>query len=1125
MKQAGWRDPRLNGGRETGDMDISAFTSGVFRLGSRVARLGPGVLIPAGLVLGILAVTLGLWLARIPLAEWAVRDWCTRQAMTCEVSLARLDPARVNIASLTITREGGQPVQLTDAVADITWPGLLRPEVTGVSLGGGKVRARYGEAGFDLYGLETLVPEQRDTAPVAMPSLNIPSLQIEIETSAGVVAAQLTAIGTFPEDFRVELNAQPVDLSRQGDRLALTEGFFKAHIVNGVPVAEGAMRLSRAEIDGLVAENVVVNLASTMQTAPTGPPTHQFTLAGSTGPVALGARRAALLRFESRGVMAPSQPERAEAWLSGLSAMSVSAELLELDSPEMVADRVLLDTRLEGSTGALNGPVLLSLEGVVTAQASLRRANITGNTAIGFSDTALRTVSFDGGVVGEGLSLNALLRMALTSPLRAGDPLQAHASAAREALSGALSDFTTGVDLQAQWTAESGLTLESRRASQLVAANGLRFSVTPASERPWLTLDAKALSLDGDLNASGAGLPDIAMGAARMSLPLTPDGALDLAASPFVVGDWAAGGLTVALDADAMSLSGATGQLRGEGLGEIRLDGSAFGLSLREAVVFGGVRAVEGAEGWRIVMQGTDCVAIRAKGALAGNLAIGPFSLSACPDEGRVLRREGDSLLGGASLSDVAFTARTPDLTAGLNLAAARADWTLKDGLVVRLSAAGLEAPIRIGAGDLLLRAKSPALGFDFTGRTPRLDASLQSARLSGSLVPAQVEAARLDFSGRVTRSGLDGAGRYSDVSVSDLVPNPNDALYQPLRLNGDYTLKAGLLAAKAGLTLAKSERAIASAALDLELATLDGTLILEGQRLEFRKKGLQPSELSDRVRGLFTDATGAVTPRADLAFRGGVLSGTGEVLIEGLSFQTFRLGSVTGVSGKVVFDDIVKVRTPPGQTLTLAEVNPGIPLRAGRLRFQLFGPTAARLEEAVWPFAGGQLVILPTDWNVQGSSDTVLAEMRQISLSDLVTLLKIPDLRIEGTASGTFPIVIRGGEVRISGATLKADETGGRLQYTGATAQTASEASADAGLTFQALRDFNFTVLEIGIDGNVAGNLTVTVLLLGRNPAVLDGRPFNITISVDSPLMRLLESGVRVFDPVGLAGQPQDTP
>jgi hypothetical protein len=29
----------------------------------------------------------------------------------------------------------------------------------------------------------------------------------------------------------------------------------------------------------------------------------------------------------------------------------------------------------------------------------------------------------------------------------------------------------------------------------------------------------------------------------------------------------------------------------------------------------------------------------------------------------------------------------------------------------------------------------------------------------------------------------------------------------------------------------------------------------------------------------------------------------------------------------------------------------------------------------------------------------------------------------------------------------------------------------------------------------------------------VLNGRPFDISVSVDSPLMRLLESGVRVFD------------
>jgi hypothetical protein len=1076
----------------------------------RLARLGPGVLIPSGIVLLVLITLAIAWALRRPIAEQAVRDWCKRQDLTCEISLARLDPGRVEITTLGIAGSDVEPIRLNGAVLDIGWPGLFRPEVRTVTLQDGVVRGRYGTQGFDLHGLEKLIPERRDTARVAMPAVDIPNLRVEIETSAGPVVVQAKIAGRFPDDFQIDAEALPVSLARDGDRLDFTGGFLRARMDAGVPVAEGALRLSRAQIDGLVAENVILDLGTTSSTTGEGPQSHRLTVEGSTGPVALGARQADLLRFEAQAVAAPAEPQSPDSWLSGLSDIALSAEFIALDSAELMAERVLLDARLSGDSGSLAGPVLLALEGVVAPQGALRRANLTGNVGLSLQGTALDRVAFEGGIVGEALSLGALLRMAVTPPLKAGDPLRAHGEGLRSAVSNALADFTTGLDIEAAWTRADGLTLRSRRASQLTAKSGLRLSVTPTSEHPWLLLTPASLSINGDLNLSGGGLPEIALGNAQIALPGTADGPIAIAAAPMVIAPWTAGGLTLSLDADALSLRGEPGRLSGEGLGEIRLDGSAFGLRLSDAVVFGGIRAVQGDEGWRIVMQGTDCVALRARAAVAGNLAIGPFSLSACPDEGRVLRREGDSLVGGASLSDVVFSARTPDLSAGLNLANARADWTLKEGLSVRLTADRLDAPVTLKSGDVRLRAQQPVLGFDFTPRQPRINAAMRATVLSGSLIPANVEADALSFEGRVARAGLDGTGRFTRVGVSDL---PKDALYEPLRLDGDFALRAGALSADADIVLAKSGRAIATGALKLDLATLDGTLSLAGQRLEFQRKGLQPSDLSDRVRGLFTDATGAVTPRADLVLRAGALSGTAEVLIEGLSFQTFRLGSITGISGRVTFDDIVRVRTAPGQTLTLAEVNPGIPLRAGRIRFQLLSPTQARLEDARWPFAGGELVILPTDWTVQGASDTVNAEMRAISLSELVALLKIPDLKVEGTASGRFPIVIRGAEVRISGARLKADETGGNLQYTGATADTAGQAGPEARLTFEALRDFDFSLLEIGVDGNVAGNLTVTVRLLGRNPAVLNGRPFDISVSVDSPLMRLLESGVRVFD------------
>jgi hypothetical protein len=78
-------------------------------------------------------------------------------------------------------------------------------------------------------------------------------------------------------------------------------------------------------------------------------------------------------------------------------------------------------------------------------------------------------------------------------------------------------------------------------------------------------------------------------------------------------------------------------------------------------------------------------------------------------------------------------------------------------------------------------------------------------------------------------------------------------------------------------------------------------------------------------------------------------------------------------------------------------------------------------------------------------------------------------------------------------------------VRYTGSTGEAAGAADANAELIFDALRDFRFTVLKAGLDGDLADRMVLSLSLQGRNPAVLDGQAFNFNISIDSALMDLL--------------------
>ena len=61
--------------------------------------------------------------------------------------------------------------------------------------------------------------------------------------------------------------------------------------------------------------------------------------------------------------------------------------------------------------------------------------------------------------------------------------------------------------------------------------------------------------------------------------------------------------------------------------------------------------------------------------------------------------------------------------------------------------------------------------------------------------------------------------------------------------------------------------------------------------------------------------------------------------------------------------------------------------------------------------------------------------------------------------------------------------------------------------LTVNALEDFRYDSLSIGIDQPEDGALTLAIGLEGANPAVLDGYPFRFNINLSGELAPILEA------------------
>ena len=96
------------------------------------------------------------------------------------------------------------------------------------------------------------------------------------------------------------------------------------------------------------------------------------------------------------------------------------------------------------------------------------------------------------------------------------------------------------------------------------------------------------------------------------------------------------------------------------------------------------------------------------------------------------------------------------------------------------------------------------------------------------------------------------------------------------------------------------------------------------------------------------------------------------------------------------------------------------------------------------------------------------------------------------------------------------ADDSGGRVAYLGDAADSAAQSDANVRLAFEALKDFDFTVLEVGLDGDVTDRVKITLKLAGKsrnditygsNAHIVKGQPFEFKIAVDSALAELFRS------------------
>lgn len=728
-----------------------------------------------------------------------------------------------------------------------------------------------------------------------------------------------------------------------------------------------------------------------------------------------------------------------------------------------------------GDARATAGELDLAAERVVTPGVTAGRAKLAGDYLLG------REIRFDGRVGAERASARGVR---VDTAALGGTPLGPIAARVAEAVERAARGFAFDARVAVDAADQLALRVTEARAR---SASGARVRIAGGDGVSW---SSAGLRIDGEAQVGGGGLPSM-----RVSLDQTePGGPIRGLAQ---VAAYRVGGASLALTPVSFSAtpSGATRVATTATLSGPLGDGRVDGLSMPLTILW------DGAE--RFTLNPGCAPASFRRLAVAG-LTLAPAQLSLCPVGPALARVEGGRVSGGARLTEPRLTGRLGSTP-------------------VTLAASGGEA--RLGDRGFSFRDVAARLGSP--GRVTRLDLGRLEGRLAGGVVAGRFG----ETGGQIANvplmlSEAAGAWRLAGGTLTleggTTVSDAAGRRFEPLR-SEDVTLRlASNQIAVTGSLLEPATRArVADVRIAHDLSRDTGQALLDVPGVTFDER-LQPEALTRVLFGVIADVRGAVRGQGRIAWSPEGVTSTG-------AFRTDRIdlaaafGPVQGLKGEIRFDDLLALRSAPGQVVTVASINPGVPVTDGVIRYQTLPDSQVQVESGRWPFAGGSLTLRPTLLDFSEAAEKRLTfEVTGMDAGQFLQQFEFENLNATGVFDGVLPMVfdVRGG--RIEGGRLTVRPGGGTLSYVGTLTQEQLGFWGD--LAFQALKSIRYRSLGIVMDGPLAGEMVTQVRFAGVSQGEgaksnflirrLQRLPFVFNIRITAPFRGLIDSAQGFYDP-----------
>jgi hypothetical protein len=779
-----------------------------------------------------------------------------------------------------------------------------------------------------------------------------------------------------------------------------------------------------------------------------------------------------------------------------MSAAALAAGVNQLD-------RFNADLTFGGQPTRLLGTIRLSAAGARMAQLTAERTRLAGSYLLNAAKGQLTLVADYGA---NGVDLDQGLTRPLTAALGGvkGTPLEPIAAALRQSLDRATRAMSAAGKLRLVNFAGGGAvrveTADVRSASGariLVGGNGDGISYY------WPT---NSLRLDGRVRTAGGGLPtaDLDLSMPRGGGPMS---------GRLVMQPYAAGGARLALaPVSFAALAGGGTRIETLALLDGPLSGGRVtGLRVPVSGTIG--------PGQRLAF-GRGCVPLSFATLRLGALQLGRSQLPVCAVGEAVVFRQSDG--------DIAVRAFTRDLALNGRLGsspfAARANRAALVGsrgfdlTNVAARMGNPDAPILLNAG----RLEGTFKGSGISGTFARADAII-------GRVPIKLTEADGSWLYYRNRLSLNAAATASDIGV----PEPR---FYPLRTNDlSFTLAGNDIRASGSLRHPASGALVTSVGIRHDLASGTGGATLDVPGLAFTQNGLQPEMITRLTEGVIALVNGTVTGHGRIAWnRSGEVTSTGEFSTRSMDLAA-AFGPITGLSGTVRFSDLLGLATAPGQTASVATINPGILVENGVITYQLLPGQLVRIQSGRWPFMGGELILRETVLNLGRPSPKRLTfEVRGLDANMFVSSFGFTEIKAEGTFDGVLPMIFDDQGGRIVGGRLDSRAPGGRLAYNGVVNR--ANLGTAGNLAFNALRDLRFQSMIIRLDGDLAGEFGTTLVIDGVGLAGTNGTqrlisrfvgriPLKFNVSIRGPFRALIGTAKSLRDPRTLLDTTLDRP